>query len=282
VHDAITLMEAQGLNKSGPKFAPWMYNTQTGKFEREPAVNSSPAVGGNYPMYLYLPSEKAFFSAGVWGIAFFNPATRTWSPLVQNTANPDGWSLACYDSRRDRVYGGSSADNFYCYDVQSQILTKVPNPSGVSATLDNNRSALVYDSINDRVLLFAFWNSNSIFPFDPATNAWGQPLSFDAAFASSRQETNGAFYDPELGIIFIYTAGDSRDNGVMWAYCYKKKTTAVERAVRPVRANPAPAGRAVAYDIRGRRVGLLKDLTRPGIYFVRNPQGRFIKRVILR
>ena len=285
IEAGLTILEGQGLNKSGPKFAPWAYNTQTGKFERDLATNSSPAVGGYYPQYLYIPSKKAFFSAGVWGIAFFSPATRTWGPLVPNTANPEGWSLACYDSKRDRVYGGATAGDFYCYDVNSQVLTKIANGSACSPTLDNNRSALVYDSINDRVLLLAFvssgdpcFGSGAVFPFDPATDTWGQPVPFDTAFSAHITNTNAAFYDPELGVVFIYTAGDSRDNGVMWAYCYKSKTTAVEGKARqstqgrgvpvltaaPNPCNPAtfitvedPAlvsGRLTVYSTDGRKV----------------------------
>jgi hypothetical protein len=36
------------------------------------------------------------------------------------------------------------------------------------------------------------------------------------------QVKNG-FYDAELNAVFLHSAGDSRDDGVVWTYRYKNK-----------------------------------------------------------
>jgi len=57
---------------------------------------------------------------------------------------------------------------------------------------------------------------------------------------------------------------------------------AVDNKIQPMDANRQAAGRIIAYDIRGRKIGSLKDVTRSGIYFVMDLQGRLTKRVVLR
>ncbi len=231
VNEGLTKLEEQGLNKRGSNFAPWAYNARTGRFERDLAANAMPDVGGYYPQVLYVPSRKEFFVAGIWGITFFNPATRSWSELAKNNLTPDGWSLACYDSKRDRVYGGGR-DTLYCYDVKTGDLTRIEKSSAYSLTYDNNRSALVYDAANDRVLCFSFLSHGDgsahdyaiVAPLDPQTNTWGEAIPFEPRFKARMANTNAAFYDAELGVTFIYSAGDSEDNGATWVYRHKQAT----------------------------------------------------------
>ena len=236
VDEAIALLEGQGLNKKGKNFAPWAYNTLTGRFERELAANAGPSLGDTWPLYLYIPSKKEFFAAGPSCIAFFNPTTRAWSSPVPNTTTAKGWSLGCYDSKRGRVYGGYLG--FYSYDIKTKVMTGINDSAACPVCLNNNNNALVYDSGNDMIVALAFtksagpngtnYNQTGIFAFDPETKTWREPIPFDAAFNSQLRETNAAFYDPELGVIFIYSAGDSRDDGVMWAYKLKSRAAAAK------------------------------------------------------
>jgi hypothetical protein len=73
------------------------------------------------------------------------------------------------------------------------------------------------------VVTVAGYNTLGVFYFDPETKSWSDPVPFDAAFKSQLKETNAAFYDPELKVIFVYSAGDSRDDGIMWAYKPKSR-----------------------------------------------------------
>jgi hypothetical protein len=239
VDEAIALLEGQGLNKKGRNFAPWAYNTQTGRFERDLATNAMPDVGGYFPLLLYIPSKKQFFAAGESAIAFFNPATRTWSRAAPNAAGFKGASLGCYDSKRDRVYVGHG-DDLYCYDVKTSVMTKGNKSAEYSVTYDNNSSALVYDSTADKVLCLVFrkfderasFNTAIVAPLDPETNNWGTAIPFDPAFkarlATIPGQTNAGFYDPELGVTFVYSAGDSRDDGGMWVYKFKSRAAAAK------------------------------------------------------
>ena len=46
-------------------------------------------------------------------------------------------------------------------------------------------------------------------------------MAFPAELKSVRECGHG-FYSPEVNAHFFYMAGDSNDNGTMWAYRYKK------------------------------------------------------------
>jgi hypothetical protein len=93
-----------------------------------------------------------------------------------------------------------------------------------------------------------------VYPLDPETNTWDAPLTFAGVF-SVTYPTFAAGYDPELGVTFIFTAGDSRDNGVMSAYCFKQATGA-EKGVAGVQdgalsAAPNPFNPEVSITLTG-------------------------------
>ena len=46
-------------------------------------------------------------------------------------------------------------------------------------------------------------------------------LHLTVTLALHRQAKNG-FYDAELNALFIHSAGDSQDNGIIWVYRYKR------------------------------------------------------------
>ena len=35
----------------------------------------------------------------------------------------------------------------------------------------------------------------------------------------------GYIYDPELGVVFLHSAGDSHDDGTIWVYRHRRKPT---------------------------------------------------------
>jgi hypothetical protein len=55
--------------------------------------------------------------------------------------------------------------------------------------------------------------------YDPADNKWTGRRPLPRGYP--RGVTN-AFYDPKSNAHFLHVAGDSRDNGVVWAYRYRK------------------------------------------------------------
>ena len=84
-----------------------------------------------------------------------------------------------------------------------------------------------YDGQCDKLIFFQFntkkQKKRGVFAYDPQANTWTtQPIPFPKGFLLSGNGRN-SFYSPELNIHFFHVAGDSRDNGVIWAYRHKKE-----------------------------------------------------------
>lgn len=282
IDQGLDTLEARGLNSGNKRFCPWAYNSQTGKFERELLAAESPSPDpGGFGQVIYIPEKKKFFLAANLGVTYFDPATRTWDPLVQDTTHPTDWTYdfgACHDTKRNRIYMGQTADNFYWHDLATGEWSKIANPNAYPVRFRSVYGAIVYDSQNDVILIFSWVvndggaGNNIVYPFFPETNTWGVPTTYPGP-ASVSYPTNAVFYDPELGVTFIYTAGDSRDNGVMGVYCYKQTAGAektrlgAKGAVLSAMPNPfnpsvtltltgVPAGNPSirVYDLSGRLV----------------------------
>jgi hypothetical protein len=59
-----------------------------------------------------------------------------------------------------------------------------------------------------------------VYVYDPVANAWAaEPHPLPEKLRNG-QVKNG-FYHPGLNAVFLHSAGDSRDDGVFWAYRYK-------------------------------------------------------------
>ena len=61
-----------------------------------------------------------------------------------------------------------------------------------------------------------------VYVYDPKTNSWlNERLSVSDRLGRNGQPKNG-FYDPELAVLFVHSAGDSEDNGTIWVYRYQR------------------------------------------------------------
>ncbi len=114
---------------------------------------------------------------------------------------------------------------FWVYDVKTNTWID-PKPKGApcngSTSYNTNVAAMHYDSVNDVVVLFRFGGDKEeqgIFVYDPETNIW---LDEPKLAVKATGQCKNAFYDPELNVHVIHGAGDSRDDGTVWAYRYKK------------------------------------------------------------
>jgi hypothetical protein len=231
VEAGLAALEAQGLNKAGHTFAPWAYNTLTGKFERDPA-NAQP-FRGNFENFLYAPTLKRLLLIGGEGVASFDPATNLWSRVTITGVNPGGYEFgACYDSKRDRFYLGDILSQFYSYDVQTRTGTKISTTETYPMNFTFNQGSACYDSINDVVLIFDFIQ-HEIYLFDPEANTWKGAIPFSYTITN---QTNRAFYDPQLGVCFILSVSDSDDKGIMWVYKFRGSAVAEkEKSLRSVK-----------------------------------------------
>jgi hypothetical protein len=85
---------------------------------------------------------------------------------------------------------------------------------------------MVYDSVNDKVLLifhsyhYTKVEQLGVYVYDPKTNAWdSEGLALPAKLRN--QQVKNGFYHPSLNAVFLHSAGDSRDDGVIWVYRYR-------------------------------------------------------------
>jgi hypothetical protein len=215
---------------------PFFYNTATGRFERYPFNQKMPGGVTDQVIY-YLPSKKA-----LWLFQTRNNQTwlgdfeaRKWSDAGAKGRTPPGIDFGtCYDSKRDCIYvcGGSyrgpygkDEGKIYVYDVKTNAWSNIPDKGTMAPIFASNYACVHYDSANDRLVNMVFSNEKrGVFVFDPNTGAWAdEALSLPPGLKDSRGCGHG-FYSPQVNAHFFYMAGDSQDNGTMWAYRYKRVT----------------------------------------------------------
>lgn len=219
---------------------PWTYEAVSGKWNRKRTDTPGPASGYGDTL-IYLPGKKrAFFAHRSQEIWFFGAPNGDWSkPKVEGTPPPFGIdATSCYDPKRERICigGGSypvapdSGHAFWIYDLKANRWID-PKPTGKPCRGSNSYSTLnalmVYEPVADKVLLirhsghYDTAERRGTYVYDPETNAWTEePLALPEGLRH-RQVKNG-FFDSGLNVVFIHSAGDSQDDGVIWAYRFKR------------------------------------------------------------
>ena len=227
--------------KEPPKDAsPWMFETSTGKWNR--LRTGTPAPPSSFGDTLsYLPTRKqAFFahrSSDVW---LYDTVANKWRQVSAKGPKPPFGidATACYDSKRKRIYiGGGSypvadegSNAFWIYDLKTDSWID-PKPKGApckgSARYPTKNALMLYDSVNDVVLLIVHSTFDSgkskpgVYVYDPQSNSWAaEALAIPGKLSGDNKPKNG-FYDPAANAVFIHTAGDSQDDGIIWVYRYK-------------------------------------------------------------
>jgi len=215
----------------GRTFSPWLWNTVTGKFEREEATGPGPGdTVGRGIVTIYLPSIRKIFVRDQrrrnW---LYDAEKKVWTKAA---AGPDRDTstgmVACYDSKRDRIYlptgSRASQPGWFAYDVKTDEWIDL-KPKGGGRNTDENATAVTYDSVNDVVVVFRFRGQRrGLFIYDARANAWLNE--------EPRVPPNGCgvgcvsgFYDPVNNAHYYYQAYDSRTNSTFWLYRYGKAQT---------------------------------------------------------
>jgi hypothetical protein len=235
------LPQRQRWWKAPPRNAsPWFFEPATSRWNR--LRTGTPAPSSSFgDTLIYLPTRRqAFFahrSSEVW---LYDIPGNKWKPMAaQGPKPPFGIDpTACYDSKRQRIYLGggsypvapSGRNAFWIYDLEKNTWID-PQPKGKPCRGSNSyptlNALMLYDSVNDVVLLilhsffYAEPDRLGIYVYDPKTNAWAdEALAVPDRLGKNNKLKNG-FYDPTLNAVFIHTAGDSEDDGVIWVYRYK-------------------------------------------------------------
>lgn len=241
MEEGMKLIDKHLKGKKKSAYSPWYYDVASGKFERSPAKGSQGYTHQSFPQHHYIPSRKQFFVVGAAGVAIFDPAKNQWSELTPKGPAPKGIDGGgCYDSKRNRIYRNDGSDSgveegLMAYDIEgnswshlkpkgSPPVTKAGNdPQAMASALGTNGAYYEYDPALDRVVVIQMTGKTlGIHTYDPNTNSWGDRLPFPKDGPKFPFAGNTC-YDPELNVYFCHVARDSEDDGVMWAYRYKKR-----------------------------------------------------------
>ena len=211
---------------------PWFYDIAADRWQRKYVEGGGPDQFGHHEGELvYVPTRKqAYWRYKQGEVWLYDYASNSWTNTqVKGPRPPTGIdSVACYDSKRDRVYSGGGGypwhNVLWIYDVKANtwIDAQAKNQERIG-TYGGNPATLQYDVANDVVVLVLHKEepeSRGVNIYDPETNVWNEaPLPLP-------EEVKGqcwnSFYDPELNVHFFHLAHDSRDNGVIWVYRYKR------------------------------------------------------------
>jgi hypothetical protein len=225
--EGLKLLEEQLKDKKKQIFSPWYFDVASDKFERSPANNSTAINAGGFPQFHYLPTRKQFFAVGSETVAIYDPAKNQWTDAKPKGPNPKGYdACGCYDSKRGRFYRNdgddSKGEGLMAYDIESNTWSHL-KPTGTAPPPANTNAAFYeYDARLDLVVAVHFKGKRpGVFVYDPKTNSWANPIPFPADGPKFQFAAN-TFFDRELNAYFFHVAGDSKDDGIMWVYRYKK------------------------------------------------------------
>lgn len=222
----------QNAGRLNTRFAsPWMFDPWNRKWHRLRTSTPSPkSTYGN--VLMFIPSEKKLFFYRPHQASYYDPQNNSWQLVsARGPLPPFGIdSTACHDPKRDRIYIGGGAypvakgDNgLWIFDVASRRWID-PKPAGSPAGnhYATNMAVMTCDPRTDSVYLFRRSGEHrGLYIYDAQKNAWrDRPVPLPG-FWRKRVGANG-FYHPALGVHFIHTANDSRDNGRIIVYRPKK------------------------------------------------------------
>jgi hypothetical protein len=221
MEEGVATLEAERATRTIPPMSPWFYDTTAGRFERSPIASGQPDVGG-YPFFQYLESSSRYFLGGAGGVAFYDPATGTWTLEADTGPRPPSYDHGgCYDPTRERIYMGPGDDSggIYIYDIATATWAHPSSGGTVPSGMRTNDASVFCDLVNDVVTVFRY-RDRVVLTYDPDTDAWSSAPFPEGRLTMSYASYN-AFYDPELNAYFVHEAGDSGEGGVMWAYRYR-------------------------------------------------------------
>jgi hypothetical protein len=233
--EANKLFQELRKDRKFPALSPYFYDVAAGRFEVFPVDRAPQGQPYGANLLVYVGSKKQFFYGGSDGVWFLDPAKRTWADAKPKGAPPSGIDrCAAYDAKRDRIYhhgkgSKEQPDGFVVYDVKQNTWTR-PAPKGTGPAYSSSyESVFNYDRGADRLVVIRLYTTKDepglrrgVYAYDPETNSWADPLPIPPEVAKSIKNGNYGFYDPELNAYFCHFAGDSADDGTMWAYRFKK------------------------------------------------------------
>jgi len=214
---------------------PFFYDVSAGKWERKFVEGAGPEPKNFEGVVEYLPSRKQALFLHHGKIWFYDFAENRWiDPKAPTPPAPHtGYDCsACLDTRRERAYSGKG--NVFCaYDVKTNAWSDTTEASKLPVVLGGGVcETMTYDSVNDVIVLNAYGHGDyykgrtedrGLYFYSPAEGKWlsDKPRALPKDYGTKARALTNAFYDPEFNVHYFFTAGDSYDNGTMWAYRYR-------------------------------------------------------------
>ena len=232
--EAYRLFDAQRKATKRPDLSPFFYDAAGGTFECFPVAGAPRGTPYGADMLRYVTSRKQFYYGGTDGLWFLDREKRAWTAAEPKGDPPTGIDqCAAYDPKRDRIYhycrdGKTAGDNFVVYDVKANTWTR-PRPKGTGPlSASSYESIYNYDEANDKLVVIRLYETKDepgqrrgVYVYDPETNTWADLLPLPPEVAAEIKNGNYGAYDPDRNAYYCHFAGDSTDDGTMWAYRYK-------------------------------------------------------------
>jgi len=204
--------------------SPWFFDTQAGRWGRRATQGPEPQTSFG-DILMYVPARRQVFFHN-WNSGrnlswYYDPAKNAWTQISSKGPGPPfgGDMLACYDSRRDRIYLGQG--KLWVFDIKTETwIDPRPKAPVENEAWSAHSATLTYDTVNDAVVLIQYRNpGKGVHVYDPAANTWA------AAHGSTPKEWDeslnmNGFYDPVLNAHFVHAAVDNAPGGV-WTYRYR-------------------------------------------------------------
>jgi len=232
--EANQLFQERRAGNETPPLSPFFYDVATGRWEVH-RVNRKPGrrpYGAN--LLVYVASRKRFWYGGSDGAWYLDQQAWTWTDAEPKGAAPTGIDhCAAYDPKRDRIYyyqrdGETAAENFLIYGVSMNQWSKPQATGAAPRAATSNDSIFQFDTANDRLIVIRRKDGGegmrrAVYAYDPQTNAWADPLPLPDEVVQSLKNGSYGGYDPATNAFYCHFASDSRDNGTMWVYRYKRR-----------------------------------------------------------
>lgn len=225
--EGLKTLEEQQKARKQRVFSPWFYDVTSGRFERSPTKNTTAIDAGGFPQFHYLSTKKQFYLVGSDTVAVYDPAKNEWIDAKPKGPKPKGYdACGCHDSKRNRIYRNDGDDSkregLMAYDIGANSWTHLKPTGAIPDPANTNAAFYEYDARLDVVVAIHFKGKTpGVHVYDPKANVWAEPIPFPIKGPKFQYAANTC-YDPELNVYFCHVAGDSADNGVVWAYRFKK------------------------------------------------------------
>ena len=230
-----SLLKQNPQPRNRKQASPWLFNLAGSTWNRKRTNGPSPHSGFGDTL-IYVPSRRELFFRRKNEVWFYDVAENSWTQ-AQPVGPPPPFGIeanSCLDPKRERIYIGggqfpvaNGPNALWIYDLATESWID-PRPIGTPGgnSYGTNEALLHCDLANDVLVLFRHKGAGrGIYVYDLTSNQWDTTVGkLPEAWSTSHSDNAvSGFYEVGLNVHLIHVAGDSRDNGRILAYRYKRR-----------------------------------------------------------